>query len=65
MPIFSPLLSTEVKNLLTTKYDKIKTQTRGFNVEGGLCKELTFTLVDERQKIDLEHFISQVAPIRT
>ena len=65
MPVFSPLLSTEVKNLLTAKYDKIKTQTRGFNLVGGLCKELTFTLVDESQKFDIEHFISQVAPIRT
>ena len=65
MPVFSPLLSTEVKTLLTAEYHKIKTHTRGFNIEGVLCKELTFTLVDERQKFDLEHFISQVAPIRT
>ena len=65
MPVFSPLLSSEVKNLLIKEYHKIKTQTSGFNVDGSLCKILTFTLVDEAQKFDLDHFISQVAPIRT
>ena len=65
MPVFSSLLSSEVKNLLIKEYHKIKTQTGGFNIDGGLCKTLTFTLVDEAQKFDLDHFISQVAPIRT
>ena len=65
MPVFSPLLSTEVKTLLIKEYHKIKTQTSGFNVDGCLCKILTFTLVDEAQKFDLDRFISQVAPIRT
>ena len=63
--MFSSLLSSEVKNLLIKEYHKIKTQTGGFNIYGGLCKKLTFTLVDDAQKFDLEHFISQVAPIRT
>ena len=65
MPVYSPLLSTEVKNLLTEKYDKIKTQTTGFNQDGGLCKELTFILVDESEKFDIDRFISQVTPILT
>ena len=65
MPVYSPLLSTEVKNLLTEKYDKIKTQVTGFNQDGGLVKELTFTLVDEAGKFNINRFISQVTPILT
>ena len=65
MPVYSPLLSTEVKNLLTEKYDKIKTQVTGFNQDGGLVKELTFTLVDEAEKFNIDRFISQVTSVLT
>ena len=47
MPVFSRLLSSEVKNLLTEKYLKIETQSTGFKHKGNLVKTHTFTLVDE------------------
>ena len=65
MPVYSPLLSTEVKNLLTEKYDKIKTQVTGFNQDGGLVKEYTYTLVDEAQKFNIDQFIREITPILT
>ena len=58
MPVYSHLLSTEIKNLLTEKYDKIKMQVTGFNQDGGMGKLLTFTLVDEVKKLrKIEIFI--------
>ena len=57
MPVYSCLFLTEVKNLLTEKYDKIKMQVTGFNQDGGLVKEFMYTLVDESQKFHSAQFI--------
>ena len=37
----------------------------GFNQDGGLVKEYTFTLVDEAQKFNIDQFIREVTPILT
>ena len=65
MPVFSRLLSPDVKNLLTEKYSKIETQSTGFKHKGDLVKTYTFTLVDESEKFELERFINKLRPILT
>ena len=59
MPVYSRLLSTE----LTEKYDKIKIQLSGFNEDGGLVKEYTYTLVDEAEIFNVVRFIHDVSSI--
>ena len=49
MPVYSDLISAEVKSLLTEKHDQIKTHTTRFNQKIGFVVECTFTLVDETE----------------
>ena len=63
MSVYSRLFSTEVKNLLTEKYDKIKTQVSSFNQDGGRVKEYTYTLVDEAEIFNVDRFIREVSSI--
>ena len=66
MALFSNLFSTEVQNLLSEKYSKIKTQSTGFKHKGGgegVIKTYNFTLVDENEKFNLDRFIEKLSPI--
>ena len=63
MHVYSRLFSTELKNLHTEKYEKIKTQVTGLNQDGGPVKEFTYSLVDESQKFNIAQFIRDVTPI--
>ena len=63
MPVYSRLFSAEVKNLLTEKHNQIKTHISGFNQNGGLVTEYTFTLIDESEKFHIDRFISKVSSI--
>ena len=53
MHVFSRLLPDNVKELLRSKYSKIKTQSSGFNENGSLVKTFNFCLVNENEEFNI------------
>ena len=65
MPVYSPLLATDVKSLLTANYAKIESQSSGFKYNSEVIKTFTFSLVDLNDPFRLERFIEVLRPILT
>ena len=63
MPVYSDLLSAEVKSLLSEKHEQIKTHTARFNQKVGFVIECTFTLVDASERFHIDRFIRLVSTI--